>query len=134
MKCREGNNVNQETKSFPATHLELGNIKMSSFNQTIIEIVDQTLSKLGLKVKQTLYVCLEADYGLRKEAIPERIGDFVIAIEKIFGSSALLLEIDVMKAIRQKVPAFTCETKNLHLKFEDYLKSLKRFMESSQSF
>ena len=126
--------MNQETKRFPVTHLELGNTKISSFDQTIIEIVDQTFSKLGLKVKQTLYSCLEADYRLRKKAIPERIGDFVSAIEKIFGSSALLLEIDVMKAIRQKVPAFTCEAKNLHLGFEDYLKSLKRFMESSQSF
>lgn len=123
--------MNQETKSFPEIHIDLENKKASSFDQTIIDAVDQTFSKLGVKVKQALYSFLEADYKLSKEDIPGRIGDFVNALEKIFGASALLLEIDVMKTMRQKVPAFTCEAKNPNLEFDDYLKSLKSFMEAS---
>jgi hypothetical protein len=123
--------VNQETKSFPEIHMNIENKKASSFDQTIIEAVDQTFSKLGIKVKQTLYSSLEADYKITKEDIPVRIGDFTNALEKIFGASALLLEIDVMKTMRQKVPAFTCEVKNTNLAFGDYLESLKSFMEVS---
>jgi hypothetical protein len=125
---REGNNVNQETKSFPEIHIDLENRVESSFDQTIIEVVDLTFSKLGVKVKQTLYSSLAVDYKLSKENIPSRIEEFVGALEKIFGTSALLLEIDVMKTIRQKVPAFKCETKNPNLAFGDYLKSLKSYM------
>lgn len=79
--------MNQETKSFPEIHIDLENKKASSFDQTIIDAVDQTFSKLGVKVKQALYSFLAADYKLSKEDISGRIGDFVNALEKIFGAS-----------------------------------------------
>ena len=123
--------MRQETKSLPEIHIELGNANMQCFNQTMMEAIDQTFSKLGAKIKHTLYSSLEADYKLSKETIPDRIEDFANALEKVFGASAFLLEIDVMKTLRTKVPAFKCEVKDSNLDFSDYVKSLKIFMDAA---
>jgi hypothetical protein len=111
--------------------MELNSTPTLDFDQIIIEVVDQTFSKLGTKVRQTLYSTLENNYKLNKQDIPDRIGEFVNALEEIFGASALLIEIDVMKKMRQKVPAFKCEVNNPDLGFGGYLKSMKRFLEAS---
>jgi hypothetical protein len=123
--------VIQETKSLLELHIELENPKAPSFNQTIIEAVDLTFSKLGSKIKQTIYSSLEIDYKLSKEDIPCRTKDFVDAMEGIFGKSALLLEIDLMKNLSQKVPKFKCATSNPKLTFCEYLISLQSYMETS---
>jgi hypothetical protein len=123
--------VIQETKSLLELHIELENPKTPSFNQTIIEAVDQTLTKLGPTVKHTLYSSLAIDYKLNKEDIPCRTKEFVEALEGIFGKSALLLEIDLMKTLSQKVPTFKCETRNPKLTCCEYLTSLQSFMETS---
>jgi hypothetical protein len=123
--------VIQETKSLLELHIGLENPKTPSFNQTIIEAVDLTLTKLGPRVKHTLYSSLAFDYKLNKEDIPSRTKEFVDALEGIFGKSALLLEIDLMKNLSLKVPEFKCETRNPKLTFCEYLKSLQSFMETS---
>lgn len=128
---KEGKTMNQEIKSFVEIQLDLSSNPTLDFGQIITEVVDQTFSKLGTKVRQTLYSTLENNYKLNRKDIPDRIGEFVNALEEIFGASALLLEIDLMKNMRQKVPVFKCETNNPHLAFGDYLKSLKTFMEAS---
>lgn len=121
----------QETKNLLELHIELGNPKTPSFNQTINEAMDLTFSKLGSKVKQTLYSSLAINYKLNKENIPCRTKEFADAIEGIFGKSAFLLEIDLMKNLSQKVPTFKCEISNPKLTFCDYLKSLQNYMETS---
>ena len=59
------------------------------------------------------------------------IVEFVEALEEIFGSSSLLLEIDIMKTVRKKIPEFKFEAENSDLLFISYLKSLRIFMEYS---
>ena len=59
-----------------------------------------------------------------------RIGDFVYALESIFGASALLLEMDVMKTLRQNVPSFTYVVESSEISFEGYLFSLKQYIEN----
>ena len=92
--------------------------------------MDQTFSKLGEPIKHTFYSFLEANYKLNKEDIPNRIQDLANALEQIFGASALLIEIDVMKNIQHKVPSFMLKIENADLTFEDYLKSLESFTET----
>jgi hypothetical protein len=123
--------VNQETKTFPIIHIDLEDNNPSKFDQTIIEAVDLTFSKLGVRVKEVFYSSLATEYKLSKEKIPVMIDEFVVALEKIFGSSALLLEIDVMKTVRKKIPEFKLETESSELTFVSYLKSLQSFMENS---
>ena len=128
---KRGNSVNQETKSFPIIQIDLDNHNTSKFDQTVIEAVDLSFSKLGVRVKEALYSSLFAEYKLNIQNIPVMIEEFVEALEKIFGSSSLLLEMDVMKTIRKKIPEFKFEAESSDLLFTSYLKSLKRFLEYS---
>lgn len=123
--------MNQEIESYAEIRMDITCNQTPDFSQILIEVVDQTFSKLGTKVRQALFSTLENNYKLNRKDIPDRIGDFVNALEKIFGASALLIEIDVIKNMRQKVPTFKCESDNPNLAFGDYLNSLKRFMDAS---
>ena len=123
--------MNQETKNLPIIQIDLDNHDASRFDQTVIEAVDLSFSKLGVRVKEAFYTSLAAEYKLSKENIPVMIEEFVGALEEIFGSSALLLEIDVMKTVRKKIPEFKFEAENSGLSFIGYLKSLRSFMEYS---
>jgi len=116
-----------ETKSLPKI---LVNFKSSEFEELFIEAIDQTLSNLGLGVKQAFYSFLEVHYTLSKEDVPNRIGDFVDGMEKIFGTSASLLEVEVMKSLRRKVPSFIYLVESPYLLFEDYSESLRRHIEN----
>jgi len=123
--------VNQETKNFPIIQIDLNDHNSARFDLTIIEAVDLTFSKLGVRVKEVFYSALAKEYKLNKENIPVMIEEFVAALEKIFGPSALILEIDVMKTVSKKIPEFKFETESSNLTFVSYLKSLKGFMEYS---
>jgi hypothetical protein len=123
--------VNQEIESFPVIQIEISNHNVSKFDQTVIEAVDLSFSKLGVRVKEAFYSSIAAEFKLNKQNIPVMIEEFVEALEKIFGSSSLLLEIDVMKTIRKKIPEFKFEAESSDLSFTIYLKSLKSFMEYS---
>jgi hypothetical protein len=104
--------------------------KSSCFEELVIEAIDQTFSKLGIEVKQTFFSFLEVNYKLCKEDIPNRIGDFVDGLEQIFGASAPLLELVVMKTLRQSVPSFIYLVESSNLNFESYLSSLKHHVEN----
>jgi hypothetical protein len=123
--------VTQETKNLPIIQIDLENQDASRFDQTVIEAVDLSFSKLGVRVKDAFYSSLSAEYKLSKENIPLMIEEFVEALENIFGTSSLLLEIDVMKNLRKKVPEFKFEAENSNLSFISYIKSLRNFMEYS---
>jgi hypothetical protein len=123
--------VNQETKNFPIIQIDLDDHCAPRFDQTIIEALDLTFSKLGVRVKEVFYSTMAIQYKLSKENIPVMLEEFVAALEKIFGSGALILEIDVMKTVSKKIPEFKFEIKSSNLTFISYLKSLKGFLEYS---
>ena len=92
--------------------------------------MDQAFAKLGAQTKHRLFSFLETGYELSKEDISDRIEDFVNALEQIFGTSALLIEIDIMKSIQQKVPSFILTMEDADLNFLCYLQSLKSFTDA----
>lgn len=92
--------------------------------------MDQAFTKLGAQTKHRLFSFLETDYELSKEDIPDRIEDFINALEQIFGTSASLIEIDIMKSIQQKVPSFILTMEETDLNFLCYLQSLKSFTDT----
>jgi hypothetical protein len=117
-----------QIENFPKIQL---NFDSSSFDQTVLEALDKTFSKLGEEVKQKIYSLLDINFKIDKENIPNKIGDFVYALETIFGAGAVLLEMDVMKTLRQAVPSFSYVAEGGEMSFEGYLSSLKQFVESS---
>jgi hypothetical protein len=116
-----------QTESFPKIQL---NFNSSSFDEALLDALDQTFSKLGEGVKQKFYFLLDVNFKISKENIPDEIGDFVYALESVFGASTSLLEMDVMKTLRQNVPSFTYVEKSPEVSFEGYLFSLKQYIES----
>jgi hypothetical protein len=67
-----------------------------SFEELLLEAIDEGFSWLGESEKQTIYFYLEKKYKISKRDIPFRIEDFAEAIEDIFGLGAKLLEIRII--------------------------------------
>jgi hypothetical protein len=64
---------------------------------------------LGENVKAALYNILQIKYGITKQAIPNRLEDFTVALNETFGEAAKLLEIKIMEMIHAKAKSFRYE-------------------------
>jgi len=117
-------NINSEK-----IELSLSEETEKTFEELIVEVIDQVLLSLDPRVKKSFYNILKTDYNLDKNDIPYRIGDFVNALEEVYGISALLIEVAILKKVCQELPAFTFVVENAQLNLVDFLKSLKIFME-----
>lgn len=98
-----------------------------NFGKLLIEAVDTVFSSLGDSCKQALYFHLKDGYSISKQEIPCRIEEFAIAIEKIFGPGAKLIEIEIMRALFAMVQDFKCAPKQEDLSFTDYVETLSSF-------
>lgn len=74
-----------------------------NFDTVLLDTIDLAFSALGQNVKTSIYFHLEAKFGLSKENIPDRIGDFSNALDQIFGQAARSLEILIMKHLNEKI-------------------------------
>jgi hypothetical protein len=122
--------VNQiQTENIPKIQIDFQN---SKFDELFLEAIDQSfLILLGTHSKQAFFSFLDKKYKLSKEDIPNRIEDFADGLEKIFGPTAFLLELAIMKALKHKVPSFSYLLEGSNLSFEVYVESLKRHLENS---
>jgi hypothetical protein len=79
-----------------------------SFDQILLDAIDEALSSLGENVKTAVYSNLENLYQIRKQDIPSRLSDFSGAVEQFFGLGARYLEIMCMKNLHAKINV-TCK-------------------------
>ncbi len=79
-----------------------------SFDQILLESIDESLLSLGENVRTSIYFHLEDLFKIRKQEIPNRLSDFSNALKQIFGLGAKHLEIMFMKRLHAKVEA-ACE-------------------------
>lgn len=70
-----------------------------TFDQILLEAVDEALSSLGESAKQSIYFHLQDKFKISKEDIPRHIKEFAEGLEKIFGLGARFLEIMIMKQL-----------------------------------
>jgi hypothetical protein len=77
--------------------------KSMTFEDLLLEAIDEGLSFLGKQTKQSIYLHLKNKYALRKKDIPYRIQDFTEALEDTFQAGAKLLEIKIMKILFVKM-------------------------------
>ena len=103
-------------------------IKNQSFDELLINAIDQAFIKLGEETKQSVYSLLEVDFKLSRKDIPNRLGDFINALDQIFVISAGIIEIQIMSEIHQHFPSFRYKAQT-EFSFELFLTSLKRFIE-----
>ena len=74
-----------------------------SFEALLLDAIEEALSSFGDSAKQTVYFHLEKTFNIEKQSIPQKIDEFVKALEKIFGLGAKLLEIEIMKRLHLKL-------------------------------
>jgi hypothetical protein len=70
---------------------------------------------------------LKDGHSISKQEIPYRIEEFAIAIEKIFGPEAKLIEIEIMRTLFSMVQNFKYTPKQEDLSFTDYVETSSSF-------
>jgi hypothetical protein len=100
--------------------------KTMSFEEDLLEAIDEGLSLLGESAKQAVYFHLEKTFKMNRLDVPYRIEEFIDAVEKIFGSGAKILEIQIMKCLFKKVGyKFKHYPKQKNLTFTEYIVAVK---------
>ncbi len=101
-----------------------------AFDQAIEESIEAALSLLGNISKERVYHHLENRYGLKKEDIPRRIGEFTHAFEETFGSVAKLLEIKIIERLHSKFGNFSYSPMHEDIDFIEFINNLQQYLET----
>ena len=97
-----------------------------TFEKILLESIDEGLDCLGKKAKQAIYFHLENKYSLNKEDIAHKVKIFTKAIEDVFQTGAILLEIKIMKILFSKIGQRNVPLDNPeNLDFSSYINALK---------
>jgi len=115
----------KKRRGFNSKNREAEN-KTTSFEEVLLEAIDEGLSLLGESPKHAVYFHLEKTFKMNRLDIPYRIEEFTDAVEKIFGSGAKILEIQIMKCLFKKVGyTFKHYPKQKNLTFTEYIAAVK---------
>ncbi|MEJ5327342.1 MAG: hypothetical protein WHU54_03715 [Candidatus Bathyarchaeia archaeon] len=113
-----------------------------SFEQILLEAIDDALSSLGENIKTAIYFHVEKSFNVKRDEIPKRLTDFLDALERIFSIGARHLEILFMKSIHEKI-RITCKWPEYEwalskcilpeLTFQDYVRLMQQKFENKKS-
>jgi poly(A) polymerase Pap1 len=102
------------------------NKKTMDFEELLREAIDEGLSLLGESAKQVVYFHLEKTFKMNRLDIPYRIEEFIDAIDKIFGTGAKILEIQIMKCLFKRVGCTIRQYPEQNgLEFAEYVEAVK---------
>jgi len=97
-----------------------------NFEELLLEAIDEGLALLGDSSKQAFYYHLEETFNINRQDIPYKIDEFTDAIEKIFGTGAKILEINIMKCLFKKVGyTFKHYQNPPNLEFTEYIAAVR---------
>jgi hypothetical protein len=103
-----------------------GKHKTMSFEELLLEAIDEGLSLLGESPKAAIYFHLEKTFSIKRQDIPYKIEEFTNAIERMFGVGAKIVEIRIMKILFKKVGCtFKSYWKPANLEFREYIATIK---------
>ena len=100
------------------------------FERLFLEVLDQELSTLGDSCRETIYSLLKSAFGIEKQEIPDKIELFTNALEDIFGESAKVLEIAIIRAVCQRVNKFKYFPKYGKIVLAEYLIAVRSFLQA----
>jgi hypothetical protein len=106
----------------------------AAFYDILLEAIDKSFLSLGEPVRKSIYLYLENSIGLKKFEIPFRIIDFQNALEKLFGVGTRILEILIIKNLREKIKIKYKDDVSLwsvpDLTFQEYIRLVKMTYEN----
>jgi hypothetical protein len=97
-----------------------------SFEEILLEAVDEALASLGESAKQSIYYHLEERFKIPREEIPNRVEDFAEGLEKIFGMGARFLEILIMKKLYDRIGKPLEWNEDKEFAFVNYVEAARR--------
>jgi len=70
----------------------------------LLEAADEGLMDLlGESCRALIYGYLKRSYSLKKEEIPQRLKDFHLAIQKIYGCGVVIIETVILRVLCEKM-------------------------------
>jgi len=110
------------------SELDLNETSNSTFNKLVLKTVDEVLSSLGNNCKTAIYHYIETECAIPMAEIPNRAQEFSNALQNLFGTGAVLIEIEIMKRLSNRVPDFKFSPGKSSLSLKTYLSSLSSFL------
>jgi hypothetical protein len=111
-------------------------IKKETFEEILLEALDEALSTLGEKVKHAVYLHLDSRFNIERNEIPNRLTEFITSIEKIFGLATPHLEILIMKTLNEHLSLTgnwtPIQSNSPEITFQKYLQLMKQKFEEHQ--
>lgn len=100
--------------------------KQETFDDLVLDSIDDALHTLGQTVPQSVYSYLETKYALQKTQIPKNLPQFQDSLEKLFGIGARYLEILMMKNLYRKIQRPLKMDETSQLEFVQYIKAARQ--------
>jgi hypothetical protein len=97
------------------------------FNKSLLEAVDEGLSLVGKSAKQIIYFYLEKNFNITRDDVPQRVEEFANALEKMFGSGAKIIEIQIMKKLYKKIGNSKYALRQDDIVFTEYIAALRKY-------
>jgi hypothetical protein len=108
--------------------------KTEDFDLLLLSSIDEALLSLGEKARKSIYDYVEKNYHFSKSEIPQNLGTFQQALEKVFGIGARFIEILIMKNLYSKTGCQLTMDTNKQLEFVKYVEvARKAFVKDSSS-
>ncbi len=92
-----------------------------SFEEILLEAVDETMTRLGDSPKQAFYYQLKKNFGLKRQDIPRKITEFERALDETFGLGARVLKIRISKCLYERMGPFKYFPEGDDLEFSRYV-------------
>lgn len=122
----------RQTESIAVSDLE--SQRSYNYKELLIEAIDLALSPLGDSSKKMFYFYLESYFNMIKQDIPDEIEKFTIAIERIFGQGARILEIEIMKNLFVKIGStFKYFPEKDNLLFVEYVGAVRDYVRNTHA-
>ncbi|MEM2123260.1 MAG: hypothetical protein QXE79_06450 [Candidatus Bathyarchaeia archaeon] len=64
---------------------------LEEFHSILLEAVDEGLLALGESVRQAIYRHMDKRYSIRREELPDKAGEFAIALRDMLGAGSEVL-------------------------------------------
>lgn len=74
-----------------------------TFEELLLEAIDDALASLGSSVRQSVYFHLGTKFGVSRSTIPDQLDDFERSLERIFGLGSRFLEILILKKLYERI-------------------------------
>ncbi|MEM3823647.1 MAG: hypothetical protein QXH87_01810 [Candidatus Bathyarchaeia archaeon] len=104
-----------------------------TFDELLLEAVDEALASLGESAKQSIYFHLQDKFKLSKDDIPKHVKEFADGLEKIFGVGARFLEILIMKRLYAHVGQPLEWDENEEFIFVNYVEAARRSFQKARA-